>query len=80
MSMMPPPVSWAYLWDAKNAAGADTPAAIVSEETVVKPNVTEADKSAFLKNPSRHTITESEDHIEAAQAVPILKRGLKSTI
>jgi len=64
--------------DAKNAAGADTTVVIVSEETVVRPNVTEADKSAFFsKTRVGRTITESDDHIEAAQAVPILKRGLE---
>jgi len=52
--------------------------ATVSDETRVNPKVTEVEASGFLEDPSRHAITESEAHIEAAHAVPILKRGLKS--
>ncbi len=64
--------------EASSAAGTMTPVASVSDETRVNPKVTEVEASGFLDDPSRHAITESEAHIEAAQAVPILKRGLKS--
>jgi hypothetical protein len=63
---------------ASSAAGTTSLIKIVSDETIVNPKVTEVEILAFLEDPSRHAMTESEAHIEAAHAVPILKRGLKS--
>ena len=80
MPTMAAPVSCSYLEDDATVAGTDTPVATASDETQVNPRVTEGDKYAFLEDASLHATAESEAQVEAAQAVPILKRGLKSTI
>jgi hypothetical protein len=65
--------------DAGCAVGTDTPVANISDETRINPKVTDAATSACLEDTSRQAITESEAQVDAAQAVPILTRGLKST-
>ena len=74
------PVSSAEVRDVENTVGPDTSAANASEETRIDCKEMDAAKLAFLEDTRRHATTESEAQVEAAQADPILKRGLKSMI
>ena len=80
MPTMADPVDCTDMGGDVNAAGTDTPVTTASDETRVNPRVIEVDTSDFLEDASRHATTESEAQVEAAQAVPILKRGLKSMV
>ena len=80
MPTMATPVSGAEVRDVENTVSPDTAAANASEETRIDPKEMDAAKPAFLEDARRHATTESEAQVEAAQADPILKRGLKSMV
>ena len=73
-------VSCADVRDTGSTVGTDTPVAKPSDETRINPKVMDATTLAGLEDTSRQAITVSEAQLEAAQAVPILRRGLKSMI
>jgi HEAT repeat protein len=75
---MMPPVSCVDFGNTVSVTGSKSPVTSAADEPIINPKLIKAEASVFLEDPIRHATTESEVQIEAAQAVPNLKRGLKS--